>query len=140
MLAWASPEDLHQQRIDPIADSRRIALARTGNVEGPNLQSVQPVPDRGSRFRVYGIENEEWASEAGRAPFCPIRSQVLVRHGAGPQDQRRIGVADVPFRPLRTGDLWRLGASVLWSFLKREARGDDAGLAFTPGRAPPAAI
>src|SRR4051794_12220625 len=102
MLAWASPENLNQQRISLVADPGRIALARSRDVEGLNVQSAQPFPDCGSRFRVSGIENEQRASETERTPGCPIGPRILI-HGAWPQDQGSVGVADVPFRPLRRG-------------------------------------
>src|SRR5436305_8874678 len=137
MLAWASPEDFYQERIDLIAYPRHRAFAWAGDVESPDFSSAQPVLDRGSSFLVSGIENEQGPSEAGCTPFCPIGSQVLVRLGSRrPQDQGRVGVADVPFRPLRTWNVGRMGAPVLRGFLMGKACRDDHGVAFTRERTP----
>jgi hypothetical protein len=138
-LTRASFEDLNQQRIGLIAYPERIAFARSGDVEGLNLQSAQPAADRRGRFWVSGIEDEQGASEAGCTPCCPIGPQILIR-GSRPQDQRRVGVTGVPFRPLRTRNVGRMRAPVLRGFLKWKACRNDPRFTFTAGRAPPAAI
>ncbi len=126
-LTW-TPEHLAQQLIHLRSDAGRSSLAGARDVQGADGMSRQPAADLCVGIGCRRVADEEGPSVPRCAARRPIAARVRHERG-GSQHQCGVGVADVPFRPLRARHVRSIGAAFLRCLAQREPRGEELAAA-----------
>lgn len=130
-------EQLRQKLVHRIVDARFGAFTGTSNVEGPHVVLGKPTSNglnvSRSTYRALVVQQRK----------VQHRTTVVLAKCAGgfcsriAWTERKIqAVPNVPFRPLRTRNIWRQGASVSCRFAKAIVTWDHAILCYPSWRAP----